>query len=1584
MNKLSRLTALLLALMILLGSVSLAEGGLPIGGTSGLTSDDWAALVDAAEDKLFFTDEGDTGKEITPESPEQPEKSDFYPYTDVEALRLTQSDAAVEASITASGAAILFHEGDGQWQIFLGGVWANLSGETGENLTVTRTMMNGQPLAEFRKALGEKNAETGEYAAYTQTAVVNLIENPPAMFSVSRGASDTAVSDANDGIMTLELANQENMVLVQVVYRIKGTDQPVADAYIGQIAKGSALNTTLTLPRVTGYTASAITGTVAEISIPEADLGNYATFIAPEGDSQGTLQLTVTKELSKEDITIYVEYAPALVNFTVKHMQQNITDDYYTEVETDRQTLTGLTGAPVGEGHAETYPGFTAIWYDPTTTIAADGSTVVEIHYNREYYLMTFDLGGGYGVEPIFARFGAPVSVGTPQRAGYTFKEWTYEDGSPVDQMQTTMPVGGGRYKAVWEAADTTYTVVYWRADVADGSGVTTYSYWGQKTVEGKSGDLLTPSVVGKEHLANSVGEKGLDEAGYFTYDEKITKVFNLQDTQITVAGDGTSVVNVYYSRNVYEIRYHFAREKGTTKQISRSTGDGEVGKGSWNTTRDVDSIPSIKGDSYEVKTEKFDGYTYYYIYVKAEYGASIENVWPASAIENANDGNTVIYWGSWAAEKGTGYRKKYGDAHANIVGTYPAMSADMIKDSGDPVAQRMTAWWGEWNDYISEHTYHVYFEALPEQPVADTDKTHDGKRYVAGESTEFTCAHNGNTRVDPFVYAGYTCVNNTKDTDDDKQANSQQYNSNPDCPLDDPETKDKHEGCAYCNVFYYDRNKYTLSFYNYNDGSVKPKEEPLMFGESFAGHDPGEPKDPVGVESGSLKFVGWYTTPECFEGTEVDWENGAMPASDLTFYAKWELVKHDVNFWIDKTGVGSEDAAQKVTSYMDITHGKRITEEKQNAEDYLAPEKYFEKYPDSPYKGYDFDGWYYMDGGVEKRFDIKTMPIKTDMDIYAKWTSTTPVKFVFRYVHVDANGNEIEQLAPPTEGLALPNSPVTMSAKIGTDLTQVPDGNDPLSYIPEVSSHTLDIQVDETKNVFVFKYHMPEKVKYTVQYLAAEEKVVDGKTVLVPIVENGVPKALIKEKTVETDKAVVTENYVPVIGYMPQATQLRLIVSMKEEMNVIQFLYLPNTKEEAPYNVSHYLVDHAGNKYLRTSETNKTGKIDEPIKVDKLKEEDILGYTFAYAEVAVPELKDGIWKDVLHDVPATQIADTHVMYKLPAAGMHVYLYYEPIKYPFKVQYLLDNENEDAIIDTQTNQPLEVNDTAAYGSTLTTDTYVKQIADYRFVRFDPAQWTVKIETDMDNPTVNVLKIFYTLDVANIKISKTITESPDNDAQKLTDEQWQTAFPFTVKLEDKAEKKTTEVKATIAGVEKKLTVDNGAVTFDLQHGQTAILHDLWVGTKYEIEETEDENFKTTYSVTASGTLDSMGVDMTVTNTYPKYVGELIIKKDGLTAGESAIVKAEVGSDIYYLVLNATNGYTATISGIKPNTSYTVSEVTNWTWQYEPDVKSATGTITEKQAKATVTINNIKEPDQWLHDESHVENDFGTGQSTGVNN
>ena len=146
-------------------------------------------------------------------------------------------------------------------------------------------------------------------------------------------------------------------------------------------------------------------------------------------------------------------YKPTNVNYTVIHYKQNLDDDKYTEVE--RETKQGLTNSTVPEV-AKTYEGFYALLYEKPA-IAADGSTVVEIYYDRYYYLMNFDLDGGYGVEPIYARYGAPIGdVGTPTKAGYTFDGWD-------KTIPETMPAKNSTYTAQWNNGNNVnFTVVFW------------------------------------------------------------------------------------------------------------------------------------------------------------------------------------------------------------------------------------------------------------------------------------------------------------------------------------------------------------------------------------------------------------------------------------------------------------------------------------------------------------------------------------------------------------------------------------------------------------------------------------------------------------------------------------------------------------------------------------------------------------------------------------------------------------------------------------------------------------------------------------------------------------------------------------------------------------------------------------------------------------------------------------------------------------------------------------------------------------------------------------------------------------------
>lgn len=196
-------------------------------------------------------------------------------------------------------------------------------------------------------------------------------------------------------------------------------------------------------------------------------------------------------------------YHPALVNFTIKHYEQNVDNDEYTLVETE--TEKGYTEDPVGDALAKDKAGFYALLYDTTTPIAADGSTVVEIYYDRYYYLMTFDLGGGYGVEPIYARYGAPIEIGAPERPGYTFTGW-----NPV--VPNTMPAYTDEqlanrenvYTAQWQAEDQVdVTLVFWGENADDEE----YSYLGSAVTTAAPGTEFTynPNGTGGPDIENTL-----------------------------------------------------------------------------------------------------------------------------------------------------------------------------------------------------------------------------------------------------------------------------------------------------------------------------------------------------------------------------------------------------------------------------------------------------------------------------------------------------------------------------------------------------------------------------------------------------------------------------------------------------------------------------------------------------------------------------------------------------------------------------------------------------------------------------------------------------------------------------------------------------------------------------------------------------------------------------------------------------------------------------------------------------------------------------------------------------------------------
>lgn len=301
-------------------------------------------------------------------------------------------------------------------------------------------------------------------------------------------------------IAALAIADGQHTVVINYVFT---NGKQAAPSWTATLAEGSNLEQTVTSPTVVGY---------------EPD--------------PATVNVTVNNITENKNYT--VTYYPANVGFTVNHYLQNVADNNYTLDKTEH--VGGYTESEVGGDLAETYPGFAALLYNTKAKVAADGSTVVEIKYDRNYYMMSFNLDGGYGVEPIYARYGASVKVENPTKPGYTFNGW-----EPT--VPTTVPAENTTYKAKWQADKTAkVTVVVWGENADDEN----YSYIKSVETTAPVGSTLTAVPSG---INLNMG----------------TKPWELKRVeQTTVAADGSSVLNVYYDRKEFTLTFKYDYHSGS------------------------------------------------------------------------------------------------------------------------------------------------------------------------------------------------------------------------------------------------------------------------------------------------------------------------------------------------------------------------------------------------------------------------------------------------------------------------------------------------------------------------------------------------------------------------------------------------------------------------------------------------------------------------------------------------------------------------------------------------------------------------------------------------------------------------------------------------------------------------------------------------------------------------------------------------------------------------------------------------------------------------------------------------------------
>lgn len=948
------------------------------------------------------------------------------------------------------------------------------------------------------------------------------------------------------GLALIAEAADRDTVTVTVNYVYKSNSAMVAQPYTAQIAKGAAFHKTIEVPYLFNY------------SIPYDQAVGLGSGIKLEKN-------TVTNKYSlgfdlpavNEDITVNLYYVAGQAQYTVKHYYQNLENDKYSfgrEVE-----LTGDIDAYT-EAVADSKPGFVCLGV-PQTTVAADGTTVVEIYYDREYYTVTFDVSGGInGPEPIYAKYGTKFNVSgiqKPTRAGYTFMGWKDVSNTDAQTLNGEVEITGNvTYTAQWvaEKGQADYSIVLWGQNANDNE----YSYLGSAKAWGNVGNQVTwneDTLI--SHVHTDECWVGCNKETHTHSEEKC----------------GLNCTHT-----------HTAACYGGTKQ--EEPVDGKTGSANENIAqfKKLTGGTLKNGMVYRVKcdgafsTQAYD--KYYLYYDNTWYLVDSSNI-SGSAVASSDKVNAHKHRGNWDNDKDQFwvYNSKLSCTHTHTDACYNCGKTEHTHDSS---CGTLKCGWSDtpkmymrdiqpdsnlWvlnkdktetvtvdangstvlNVYFDRREFTLEFrKAYSNNNDYGTIKARWGrnidaeyKEIVAKAGSSFWSKNRNASepwtnyigvmpkqsityyRYVPDGYSNSTMTYYGEDLNGQYQkifdiSFKGSYNVT-------KEDRYEFEGFTYdhgtpigssCDgaKFYYNRNSYKLEFYSASN-SVPDKSNSVKYQAPLGGYDYTPVNKPDTVEPDAI-FVGWYLNPER-TGEPYDLSTHTMPSRDIALFAKWVNGLYTVRTFTDETMQtpytydGYTGVQEKIVKYTLAT----------------AP-------ADPKREGYQFIGWFYKDGEAEKPFSF-TMPITKDYNLYPKFSEPTMVTYT---VHYYKEGTT-DRVAKDWTNSVMIGTTVTEKAKMGTDLNLVPSDMQNKYYPTNTSTSVIINQVNQE---IIFYYTEATNVTYTVYYQDA-----NGTDLLTP-------------KTVTTKFSTVTEQYVPIPRYAPRQFSITQDLTADSEQNKIVFIYDP------------------------------------------------------------------------------------------------------------------------------------------------------------------------------------------------------------------------------------------------------------------------------------------------------------------------------------------------------------------------------------------------------------------------------------------
>ncbi len=1465
MKRMTKLTALLLALMMIFGVIAATADTLNV---NSLSTDEWNKLVNQQQKELYDIHEGGSGKNNAPpkdvplpSNPDAPYQNKLAAYLSAGTVNMAKSDIVFLTSAQA-----------GQWQIQVGAQWVNLTGQTGTTLSVTYAMLANTNSVNY--AVRQVSADGKEIGAVTFNVTDAVLPERPATLSTESRAATNPYLTLQQANLLAEGDEVKKTYNIVINYKFEN-NEIVSDPYTANLAEGSSFSATVTFPTVQGYLPY-----VGETQQDSMEL-SYASV--------------------SEDVTINVVYKPTNVNYTVIHYQQNVDNDAYTVKETE--TKQWLTASQVPEV-AKTYEGFYNLIYE-RPNIAADGSTVIEVYYDRYYYLMNFDMGGGYGTDPVYARYGAEIGkVTEPTRAGYKFLGWSEtKNGNTVDKLPETMPAESKTYYAIWQPnATAKVTVVFWGENADDEK----YSYLSKYTKEIylEPGIEFTYSETGMLTCGKGT-HTHTDDCYEFTCEteahEHNSDCYTCGNAEhkhsvgcYPGAGSSASPLNPpdnpkngqVYSGSVLFFDYSYVYINGSWYNYSGSVANGSTVSPNCGMTEHTHTTACIGcGKTEHVHTRencykltcKEEEHTH--ISSCYEQGAGLDSkLWKfvkSDTITVAADGSSVVnvyydrveysvqFYENQSCSSNREIESlritaKWGENILSKWPTYNGSSSWYVKDKSDTWQNSIQVmpvggakFWGP-KSGNSKYTATYYVEILDGESYAVQGS--DG-RYYKVHHTDTSNSSGNVTDEERYGIDGFT-INNDIST-----KNNASYNG---------------------AKFYYIRNSYTLTF---NDQFDDVKKESVKFEAPLSTYKDYVPEVPSAYELGSVEFGGWYQNPQC-TGDEYKLDEHKMPATDVILYAKWTPVIRTVKFYLtEKSTEIYKPATAETEASFTILHGGNI------AEEYVK--KHLEKSAMNkakPNGDYTFVMWYYYENGEKKPFDPTTQ-IRKDLTLYGEWSSNILKEYTVQYV---LKSDKSVKVADNLTGSGLAGTTKTFDAKGDTELYAAYQEG----YFPTVQSQSLKLDIDKETLTITFEYVPVEAVPYTVKY-----------------VEKDTGKTLADDKVVKDNrKAVVTEPFKPISGYMPDAYQKRLVVTADGE-NILYFKYTKDI-DHAYYKITHYTQNTDGTNRTEYASSQAIGDI---------------GTRYTASPMTIPGFT---YKETKYMVNGTEVTDlTAEGAKLTANGLEINLYYVRNEYPYQVRYLEKGSGEELA------KPKD--GTGKFGEIISE--FAIDIDGYDKVDPTSASLNIRIDEGEGAPNLNIITFYYKEQEVTINYVAVGPYGATNFGSVSPESE-------TVKVKSGNAKGSTPT----AGDGFKF------VGWYKDEACTQPVDSTWVDENNKIVPQKDgeKNVAATY--------------------YAKFewdITSLTIKKTGgeVKGNESFIFSVTGGDTDIKVVINGTGS--VTINGLKVGTTYTVTEITSWSNRYGEttyDVQSIT--LVAEASKNVVTVTNSGRNNQWLHDEDYEENKF----------